>query len=134
MNTRWIEVPPIEAKGGRLISWENPATVPFEIRRVFWLDQLDVQSRRGQHANRELEEMLICLRGCCRLLADNGREKEEFILDRSDRGLYIPKMTWVELYAFSQDCLLLALASTHYDEQDSIRDYPAFLQAAGGAR
>jgi len=75
--------------------------------------------------------MAICCcfgRGCYWLVLDNGKSREEIILDSATTGLVIEGLTWREMHDFSEDCVLLVLASEYYDETDYIRDYNEFLK------
>ena len=84
--------------------------------------------RRGFHAHRDLQQVLICVSGSCKIHLDNGRETAEVLLDKPWEGLYISNDMWREMYDFSEGAVLLVLASRHYDEADYIRDYDAFLE------
>lgn len=125
----WIELPENDDVSGTLVAVEAGTDVPFPIRRVYYLFNLDAKLRRGFHAHRHLQQLALCLHGSCRFLLDNGREKEEALLDRPNRGLLIQSMIWREMFDFSTDCVLMVLASEHYDESDYIRDYGEFKSA-----
>lgn len=112
---------------GSLIALEGERDLPFPIKRVYYIFNPDPNLRRGLHAHRTLQQVMICLRGSCHILLDNGSERESLLLDRSSRGLLIDRMIWHEMYGFSEDCLLLVLAGDIYDEGDYIRDYTEFL-------
>ena len=83
--------------------------------------------RRGFHAHKNLEQVLICVHGSCKVLLDNGSETSDVVLDKPYEGLYIANNIWREMYDFSPDAVLLVLASQLYDESDYIRDYDEFL-------
>ena len=83
---------------------------------------------RGFHAHRNLKQIAVCLTGSCRFVLDNGKVKEEVILEGATNGLLIEDLVWREMHDFSSDCVLLVLASEHYDELDYIRDYDVFMQ------
>ena len=84
---------------------------------------------RGEHAHRRLHQFLVCVKGSCSVVVDDGKAREELFLDRADVGLYVPPMIWTTQYKYSQDAVLLVLASAAYDPDDYIRDYDEFLQA-----
>jgi hypothetical protein len=90
----------------------------------------DVPSKetRGEHAHLSCEQFLICVRGSCRLLADDGIDRAEILLDSPDSGVYLPAMTWGVQYKYSEDAVLLVFASHYYDASDYIRDYSDFLK------
>ena len=71
---------------------------------------------------------MVCVTGSCRFVLDNGKQREEVVLDKSTIGLLINDLTWREMYDFSPDCVLMVLASEYYDESDYIRDYNEFLK------
>ena len=87
--------------------------------------------RRGFHAHKCLEQILICIHGSCKVLLDNGKEKKVVSLEKPYEGLYVPNNMWREMYDFSSDAVLLVLASEVYDEADYIRDYQEFLTLLG---
>lgn len=115
---------------GALVALEDLKNVPFEIRRVYYLYATQPGVRRGLHAHRELKQMLIAVRGSCRILLDDGQEKVNLLLDDPAQGLIIDSLIWREMYQFTEDCVLLVLASAHYDELDYIRDYTIFREMA----
>ncbi len=125
----WVDLKPISDSRGSLVAIEGGRTVPFDIRRVYYLYGLDPALPRGFHAHRELRQVAICLAGRCRLILDDGAQRQDAVLDRPDRGLLIDRMVWHEMSDFSDDCVLMVLASDHYDEADYIRDHDTFLTA-----
>jgi len=112
---------------GSLIALESLKNIPFEIKRVYYIFDTKSEVRRGLHAHKNLEQMLICVNGSCDILLDDGKEKSTINLHKKDEGLYIKNMIWREMFNFSADCVLLVLASNYYDENDYIRDYQNFL-------
>lgn len=113
---------------GKLIVVEGGQTIPFEIKRVFYIYGSDSTVVRGQHANKESEFVLINVAGTSKVRITDG--KEEFVaeLNKPMMGVYIPKMIWKDMYDFSEDSVLLVLASTHYDGAEYIRDYNEYLK------
>jgi hypothetical protein len=83
---------------------------------------------RGEHAHRVLEQFLVCLKGSCALIVDDGKSRDEITLDRADLGVYLPPMIWGIQYKFSPDALLLVLASDVYEARDYIRSYSDYLE------
>lgn len=84
-------------------------------------------ARRGFHAHKALKQVAIAVRGSCRFLLDNGHEKIEVYLDNPSQGLLIESFVWREMFDFSDDCVLMVLADSLYDETDYVRDYAEFL-------
>ena len=91
----------------------------------------DPEVVRGQHANRETEFLLVNVSGTSRVRVDNGRQSKVIELNRPRMGLYLSPMVWKDMYDFSEDSVLLVLASRHYDAAEYIRDYPVYLAELG---
>ena len=130
-----IKIIDFEIKGddrGKLIAIEELKNIPIEIKRVYYIFDNKNNIKRGFHAHKNLKQIAICVKGSCTFVLDNGKNKEEIILDSPDHGLLIEGLIWREMYNFSPDCVLLVLASEHYDEDDYIRDYDKFLELANG--
>ncbi|AEE26786.1 sugar 3,4-ketoisomerase [Francisella hispaniensis] len=115
-------------KRGSLISLEQNRNIPFDIKRVYYIYGTKENVRRGFHAHKKLEQVLICVSGSCKVLVDNGNNKKNILLDKPDKGLLISGLVWREMYDFSPDCVLMVLASDFYDESDYIRYYNDFLK------
>lgn len=113
---------------GQLVAIEESKDIPFVIKRVYYLFDTVEGVRRGFHAHKNLEQVLVCVHGSCKVLLDNGREKEIVDLSRPSEGLYISSNMWREMYDFSSDAVLLVIASECYDECDYIRSYDDFLE------
>ena len=114
---------------GSLIAFEVGQNIPFGVKRVYYIFGTKAGVGRGFHAHRVLHQVAICVSGSCRLVVDDGTRREEVILDSPDKGLLIEDFVWREMHDFSEDCVLLVLASEHFDEADYIRDYQTFLKA-----
>lgn len=112
---------------GQLIAVEGERDIPFPIRRVYYMYGVGEGVRRGYHAHKELEQILLCMHGSCKVLLDDGSERKSVLLDNPGTGLYIGHATWREIYDFSPGAVLVVLASEIYDERDYIRDYDEFL-------
>ncbi|MGC9402635.1 sugar 3,4-ketoisomerase [Vibrio genomosp. F10 str. 9ZC157] len=117
---------------GSLVSLEENGNIPFNIRRVYYIFDTETEVSRGFHAHRELEQIAVCLKGRCRFVLDDGHTREEVWLDSPNKGLYINNNKWREMHDFSDDCVLMVLASNVYDESDYIRDYEEFLKEVNG--
>ena len=113
---------------GKLVVIEGNDSIPFDIKRVFYIYGSDESVVRGQHANRESEFVLINVAGTSKVRITDGKEEMIVELDRPMMGVYIPKMIWKDMYDFSPDSVLLVLASTHYDGSEYIRDYQKYLR------
>lgn len=115
---------------GSLVVGETPTSLPFQPKRLFYIFDVPGHSIRGEHAHKKCEQFLICLRGSCRALVDDGVHRCEVLLDRPNLGLYVPAMLWGTQYKYSDDAILLVLASMEYSTQDYIRDYADFCKSA----
>jgi dTDP-4-dehydrorhamnose 3,5-epimerase-like enzyme len=113
---------------GSLIAIEEGYNIPFDIKRVYYIFDTKKNVTRGYHAHKNLKQMAISVKGSCTFILDNGSIKEEIKLDNPKQGLYLEGLIWREMKDFSEDCVLLVLASEHYDENDYIRDYNNFLE------
>ena len=116
---------------GKLVVVEGAKDIPFEIKRVFYIYGSDSEVVRGQHANRESEFVLINVGGTSKVRIDNGHSEAVVELNKPMMGLYIPTMVWKDMYDFSEDSILLVLASTHYDGTEYIRNYEEYKKEMG---
>ncbi len=113
---------------GNLVALEKGADFPFEIRRVYYIwGTTPANMVRGKHAHRKLEQVIVCTSGSCDFILDNGERRETVHLNSPAQGLHIKHNVWREFTNFSSDCVVMVLASEHYDENDYIRDYPTFI-------
>ena len=113
---------------GMLVALEEYNDIPFEIKRVYYMYDTKEGVRRGYHAHKSLEQILICIHGSCKILLDNGQEKKIVSLEKPYEGLYVSNAMWREMFDFSPDAVLMVLASELYDESDYIRNYDEFLE------
>lgn len=113
---------------GKLVALEKGDDFPFDIKRVYYIWGTEEKAVRGKHAHRKLEQVIICTSGSCDFILDNGKNRETIHLDNPAQGLYIKHNIWREFTNFSNDCVVMVLASEHYDEADYIRDYDEFLE------
>ncbi|NQX85209.1 MAG: WxcM-like domain-containing protein [Flavobacteriaceae bacterium] len=120
-----IEIPKIKDARGNLAVIEKE-TVPFDIKRVYYLFDVPSDAYRGGHAHKEQLEFLVALSGSFEVILDNGKTKEKVMLNKPDKGLLIPTGVWRELENFSSGAVCLVLASDVFDEADYIRDYTSF--------
>lgn len=116
---------------GKLVVVEGSQDIPFKIERVFYIYGSDNEVVRGQHANRESEFVLINVGGTSKVRIDNGHSEAIIELNKPMMGLYIPTMVWKDMYDFSEDSILLVLASTHYNGKEYIRDYEEYKKEMG---
>lgn len=125
---RIIDFPVIGDERGSLVALEANNHIPFDIKRVYYLFGMQNDLPRGFHAHKELVQIAVCLNGSCDILMDNGFSKEVVTLNKPNKGLFIDVMQWHEMSNFSDDCVLMVLASDKYKENDYIRSYSAFMK------
>lgn len=123
----WIDLPNFGDERGSLVVIESNKNIPFDVKRLYYIYDAKPDIPRGFHAHKELKQIAFCLKGKCKMLMDNGIDKQEIWLDQPNKGLLIPPMMWHEMHDFSDDCVLLVLASDFYDESDYIRKYDDFI-------
>lgn len=126
-----VQMPRVADMRGSLTVGEVPNAVPFDIKRYFMVFDVPSIETRGEHAHRECHQFLVCPRGSCAVVVDDGANREEFVLDRPELGLHLSPMVWGIQYKYSADAVLLVFASEKYDPADYIRDYNEFLTAKG---
>ncbi len=118
---------------GHLVIVEGERDIPFDVKRIFYIYGSDPNVIRGQHANRESEFVLINVAGTSKVKVKDGKGNETiYSLNRPHTGIYLPKMVWKDMYDFSEDSVLLVLASTHYNGEEYIRDYDEFVKIVNG--
>ncbi len=113
---------------GNLVALEKDVNLPFEIKRVYYIWGTAEKVVRGKHAHRKLEQVIVCISGSCDFVLDNGKERVTVHLNSPSQGLYIKHNIWREFTNFSPDCVVMVLASEHYDEADYIRNYETFIK------
>lgn len=121
-------MPHVEDIRGSLLVGEFERSVPFAAKRYFMVFDVPSAETRGEHAHRECHQFLVCVRGSCAVVADDGVHRQEFLLDCPDLGVHLPPMIWGIQYKYSADAVLLVFASHYYDSADYIRDYSEFRQ------
>ena len=112
---------------GKLSFFQNSEKIAFTIKRIYYIYGAEKNTKRGMHAHKELEQITFCPYGTIRFRLDDGLSKEEIILNEPNKGLYIGKGIWREMYWEEDNSVLVVAASMLYDENDYIRDYGTFL-------
>ena len=129
-NAVLIELPKFVDERGNLSFIEEEMHLPFSIRRVYWIYDVPGGEKRGGHAFRKTEELIVALSGSFDVVLHNGEQEQRFHLNRSYYGVLIPKMFWRTLENFSTNSLALIISSTEFHEEDYIRDFKLFKQEA----
>lgn len=122
------EMPLIEDMRGSLTFAEYGDLLPFVPKRYFLVFDVPSKDVRGEHAHKTLHQFLICIKGTCSLVVDDGVNREEIVLNQPSLGVHLPPLVWGIQYKYSPDAVLLVLASDVYDADDYIRDYDTFLE------
>ena len=126
-GVRLVELPLIPDLRGSLSFAEVGKKLPFEPKRYFIVFDVKSKEVRGEHAHRRLHQFLVCVKGSCSVVVDDGKNREEYQLDQPNIGIYLPPMIWGIQYKYTADAILLVLASDVYDAADYIRDYDEFI-------
>ena len=122
------EFPLINDLRGNLTVGEFEREIPFSPKRYFLVFDVPSKEVRGEHAHKECHQFLVCIKGSCHVVADDGKQRQEFILDKLNKGIYLPPLVWGIQYKYSKDAVLMVFASEHYDTNDYIRNYSEFLE------
>lgn len=126
-NYKLMDFKTLGDERGSLIAIEEGYNAPFEIKRVYYIFNTKKNIERGFHAHINLKQIAIAVKGSCSFVLDKGGKRDEIKLDNPNQGLFIEGFIWREMKNFSADCVLVVLASEHYDEEDYIRDYQTFI-------
>ena len=123
-----FEIPTVVDLRGKLTFAEYDRSLPFIPNRYFLVFDVPSREVRGEHAHRQCHQFLVCIKGSCSVVVDDGQNRTEILLNRPNLGLHVPPMIWATEYKYSQDAVLMVLASDIYKAEDYIRDYDLFLK------
>lgn len=129
MSATLYKFPSFPDHRGILTVMDYEKSLPFTPKRMFMIQEVPKGSYRGNHAHRTCHQFLICLRGSCNVLLDDGKSRADVLLDSKEVGVHVPPMTWGIQYQFTEDAVLIVLASEAYDKNDYIEDYTEFVAA-----
>ena len=127
MDTRWIDFQKHGDDRGSLVVAEYEKEIPFLVKRIYYIYGVDDDKRRGFHSHNNLRQVYIAIHGSVKVMLDDGERQETVLLDNPAQGLYIGHNVWREIFDFSQDAVLLVLASEKFSESDYIRNHDEFL-------
>lgn len=133
-GSRLYVLPHIPDMRGGLSVAEYEKHIPFIPMRCFWVFEVPSRGVRGEHAHKELHQYLICVKGSVNVVLDDGLSRTELVLDKPNLGLHIPPLVWGVQYKYSENAVLLVLASAAYDSNDYLRDYEEFLEYTANKR
>ena len=125
-GVRVQELPLVHDMRGELSVGEFGRSIPFQPRRYFLVFDVPTREVRGEHAHKTCHQFLVCVKGDCSVVVDDGTRRQELLLERPNVGLLISAGVWATQYKFSPDAVLLVLASEYYDAADYIRSYGEF--------
>ena len=126
MNYKIIDIPKINNTKGNIGVIEND-TIPFDVKRVYYLFDVPSGAKRGGHAHKKLKQVILAISGSFDVVLKDGKSKEIITLNRPDKGLLIENNIWRELENFSSGSVCLVLASEEFSEDDYIRNYKDYL-------
>jgi WxcM-like, C-terminal len=130
-DCRLLDLPRVTDSRGNLTFIEGRQHIPFDIARVYYLYDVPGGAKRGGHAHKDLQQLIVSMSGSFDVVLDDGLEKRRFHMNRSYFGLYVCNMIWRTLDNFSSGSVCLVLASNRYEDDDYYRDYAAFINARG---
>lgn len=135
-NSGFIELPRVvDERDGVLSIMQGNKDIPFDIKRVYYINHLEnLESVRGKHAHKALQQVIFCINGSFTLTLDDGHNKQDIHMWRDNIGVLLGTGLWHEMHSFSSGCILLVAASDYYDEADYIRDYDDFLKQYGARK
>ncbi|OMP30237.1 FdtA/QdtA family cupin domain-containing protein [Mangrovimonas sp. DI 80] len=120
-----VKIPQVHDERGKLAVVEKDS-IPFAIKRVYYLYDIPSDAYRGGHAHLKQESIVLALSGSFEVIVDDGLERKRIMLNKPNYGLYIPTGIWREIENFSSGAVCLVLASTEFDESEYIRNYEEF--------
>lgn len=123
----------VEDPRGDLTEVEFIRDIPFNPKRVFFVNGVPSSNVRGEHAHKKCHQCLVCIKGSVSVIADDGFNKKEYFMSSINKGIYLPPMIWGIQYNYSSNAVLMVYASHEYDNDDYIRDYDSFLKETKNA-
>ena len=127
LELKWIDLASVRDERGILTSIESSFDIPFEIKRIFYMHH--IVSDRGGHAHRDTDQVIIAISGSFQIELYDGTERVSYTMDSPVKGLFVPRMIFIQLSDFSKDAVCMVLASTHYDIKKSLRNMEDYNEA-----
>ncbi len=122
---RWIDLSTLRDVRGRLTAVESNETIPIEIKRIFYMHH--IEKDRGGHAHIDTDQVIIAISGTFSVTLSDGTHTQKYNFNNPEKGLYVPRLIFTELFNFSESAVCLVLANTHYDIKMSLRDWASYL-------
>lgn len=133
-NAKLIDLSEIVDSRGSLIVGEVGSQLPFQVNRIFMVSQVPPGEPRGIHAHKECHQFLVCVSGSVKAMVDDGNSRDVVELSSPRQGLHMPPLTWGCQYDYSDDAVLLVLASHGYDPEDYIHEYDVFEELVAATK
>jgi dTDP-4-dehydrorhamnose 3,5-epimerase-like enzyme len=130
-DIHWINLNSVCDDRGCLTAIEGGQTVPFDIKRVFYMHDVTKGADRGGHAHRDTDQLAVAVNGSLKIVVSDGVDSRLVLLDDPGWGITLPRLTWTTLFDFSDGAVCLVLSSTNYDRSKSIRTWSDYLTARG---
>lgn len=130
-DIKWKDLQSACDDRGCLTAIEGGQTIPFEVKRVFYMHNVAKGADRGGHAHRDTDQLAVAVHGSLRIIVSDGLESRAVILDNPGWGITLPRLSWTSLVDFSDGAVCMVLASTHYDRSKSIRTWTEYLAERG---
>lgn len=127
-NIRVVEFQTLANPSGNLVVVESDRSLPFPIKRLFYVHGVPAGETRGRHAHRKCQQMISCVSGKCEVIVDDGTNRKALTLSTPNQAIYLPPLVWAEQKYCVENTVILVLTDQYYDESDYIRDYPEFIQ------
>jgi len=128
MKIEWVDIKTVADTSGNLSIIESGIDLPFEIKRIYYIWNNRCSLPRGKHAHKALSQAFIAIHGGCELVFKDTRVEKRYFLNDASKCLLVSPGYWRDIENFSEDCVLMVLASDHYDESDYIRDYDEYIK------
>ena len=130
----YVDIKSNQESDGRLLVVENNTMqIPFDIKRIFWIRDVNANAERGNHATKRTNIVLIAISGSCDVVVNNGKEEVTYHLDNPLKGLYVKNMLWRTIKNFSKDCIIGAVCDSKYSQTDeTFEDFDEYLRALNG--
>lgn len=128
-SCRLISFPKITDSRGSLTFIESQNTIPFQIKRIYYIYDVPKGQQRAGHAHKQIKQVLIAISGSFEVIINHNNHEYIYKLESPDCGLYIPSLCWININNFSSGAVCLVLASDVYDELEYYRHYEDFLKA-----
>jgi hypothetical protein len=128
MTFKFLEFEQKISDSGILVPIENFKQIPFGIKRIFYIYNIQNNKERGNHGHINLQEIILPIQGSCTIIVHNGKHEQEYKLDKPNKGLHLYGLFWLKMKDFSPNCILLVLCSEVFRQEDNINDYDTFMK------